>query len=115
MRLKSYTSENNVPTFYAWWLKEVFVPFVDQIRILHGDPPGSKAVLVEDGESVQIQNLLMDSDSRKFLSDNHIMIGKSSASTTEIEQPLDRGNLFKCFDNFSSEKSINACYMTYYF
>lgn len=83
------------PAFYTWWLKEVFVPFVNQIRDLYNDPVGTKVVLVEDGETIQIENLLMDPELRKFLHDNYIMICKSSASTTEIQQPLDRGNIFK--------------------
>jgi hypothetical protein len=47
-----------------------------------------------DGEDVQLKAFL-DKDIRQLLCENNIAVGKSAASTAEIEQECDHGNVLK--------------------
>lgn len=80
--------------FYVWFLKEILIPMCIRMRAMHGHSPDTKIFFAEDGEDVQIKCYL-DPEIRKLCEDNNIVIGKSASSSTEIQQALDRGNLFK--------------------
>jgi hypothetical protein len=51
-----------------------------------------------DGEAIQIR-CYQSQDVLKNLSEQHIVVGKSAASTTQITQPCDIGDCFKATKN----------------
>ena len=81
--------------FYRWFITDCLVPTVQNIRKVYGlTVEDNMAFWQIDGENVQIQ-ALFDLDIRKLLKENNIKVGKSSASTTEIEQECDIEVIFK--------------------
>ena len=80
-------------SFYEWFLQAVLVPQITLIRH-HFQCPQEKCFLQLDGEAVQI-SCFFEEPTIQLMAENNIFVGKSAASTTEIQQPCDRGNLFK--------------------
>lgn len=80
--------------FYKWFMNDIYVPFVRQLR-LHGElAPDAPAYFSLDGEPDQIE-MFKDQDIIDLCNENNIVIGKPPASTTEITQQLDAYNYFK--------------------
>ena len=81
-------------TFYRWFITDIFVKFVSDIRVKYNLQLSEPAYFCLDGESDQI-NPLKETAILKLCEDHNIIIGKPPASTTAITQPLDRGSAFK--------------------
>jgi len=84
--------------FYTWWMKYIYIPWIKQLRTFSNLAPLDPFYHTEDGEWCQIQMLLKGPGSDAMidlLKEEKIAIIKLSASTTEIEQPMDNSNEFK--------------------
>ena len=81
--------------FYSWFITDCLIPIVQNIRKCYKlEMAANMCFLQIDGENVQLEAFL-DKDIRAMLRENNIKVGKSSASSTEIEQECDAGNTFK--------------------
>lgn len=85
--------------FYNWWLSKIYIPFVQQLRELNQLSENDIFLLSEDGEQIQIDMLIEQSEDARELSallwSNKVVVVKLSASTTEIEQAMDNSCTFK--------------------
>jgi hypothetical protein len=89
--------KTRVPTipFYIWFIKEVLVPFVTDIRSAAGGCLDGKLAWFQlDGEAEQIAPYQLK-EVQTLLKDNNIVVEKPPGGTTSWTQPLDRGNYFK--------------------
>lgn len=81
--------------FYAKVITDVIVPFVWRLRKKYNIDESVPAFWTEDGEDLQLKPLKQDSIIVS-LTENRIEAGKSCQSSTEIQQPADAGDGFKC-------------------
>ena len=81
-------------TFYRWFIEDIFVKFVGDIRARYKLQISEPAYLCLDKESDQIKPL-KETAILELCEDHNIIIGKPPASTTAITQPLDRGSAYK--------------------
>jgi hypothetical protein len=89
--------KTRVPTvpFSIWFIKEVLVTFVTDIRSAAGGCLDGKLAWFQlDGEAEQIAPYQLK-DVQTLLKDNNIVVGKPPGGTTSWTQPLDLGNYFK--------------------
>jgi hypothetical protein len=74
------------PAYYEWYIRTILIDFVQRMR------EGMRLTLSDmvfvqlDGENVQIE-CFFNNNLRQLLNENNIVIGKSAASSTEIQQP----------------------------
>ena len=87
-------ARNLTESFYEWFLKSILVPMCNDIKSTTDTDIHNTVFFKEDGEGIQIA-CLMNPGIRKYLKDNNIVLAKSAASTTEIQQELDAHNFFK--------------------
>jgi hypothetical protein len=80
--------------FYKWFNENVLTEFIIELKDSENLSKDAVTWFQLDGEGKQIE-IYKDSTFSKLFSDNNIVVGKPPASTTEITQPCDRGNLFK--------------------
>jgi hypothetical protein len=90
--------------FYKWFNNVVLFEFICLIKETHDLEAPSKTWYQLDGEQTQIE-CYNDPAMIKMLEELNIVIGKPPASTTEITQPCDMGNIFKATK--SKLKKIN--------
>jgi hypothetical protein len=83
------------------------IPLVNDVRDIQGWTPEDSFVFIQmDGEDIQIKCYFEDVV-RQILKSNNIEIGKSAASSTEITQACDSGNIFKG----TKTKMLNITFM----
>ncbi len=80
--------------FYAWFVEQILVKFVQEIISFYKLPETSASWFQLDGEAVQLYPYFNERLCQ-LLKDNHIHVGKPPASTTAITQPCDVGCCFK--------------------
>ena len=82
--------------FYKWFNETVLVEFINDLKISSGGGSNDDNItwFQLDGEMKQIE-IYRDPSILQLLLENNIIVGKLPASTTEITQPCDRGNIFK--------------------
>lgn len=90
--------------FYHWWLKDIYIPWVAQLRQLNGLGADDAIFHSEDGELGQIEMFFegignSNSELHQQLEDRVINIFKLCASSTEIQQALDHSNTFRSTKN----------------
>jgi hypothetical protein len=90
--------------FYKWFNEIVLIEFIQNIKNLNNLANENAVWLQLDGEKIQI-DIYKEKNMTDQLIENNIIVGKPSASTTEITQPCDVGNLFKAAKK--RNKSIN--------
>ena len=84
-------SNTRVPPvkFYEWVLKEICIPFVQNIRLTFNMSPDAPAVVVMDGESNQIYELIHNAELKDLLALYCIYVIKMAASLTHKLQACD--------------------------
>lgn len=90
--------------FYEWYNTAVLVQFIINIKAHRNLSNDSVAWFQLDGEAVQIE-CYKSPAVLKILSDQHVVVGKSAASTTQITQPCDIGDCFKATKNMIKHTS----------
>jgi transposase len=90
-------SKTRVPRidFYKWYLKMVFIPWVQELRQIYSIGADIPAYFQLDGEAAQIGPFLTDPYIRQLMAEHNIMVGKPPASTSSTTQALDAGPLFE--------------------
>jgi len=80
--------------FYKWFNTTILIEFIKDLKALRNLPFESMTWFQLDGEAVQIE-CYQSSEMLQTLCDNHVVVGKPAASTTQISQPCDIGDCFK--------------------
>ena len=86
--------------FFYWYIKEVLLKFVGNVRQDWKIPESEFFFFSLDGEMKQLKAFLKDDRFATLLTDNRIHGYKHAASTTSVSQPLDTGNVFKAMKTF---------------
>jgi hypothetical protein len=93
--------------FLKWFNEFILIKFITDIRSKWNwtdEVNSHPAYVTFDGESIQIDCYTEDKYQNLF-KDLNIYLGKLGASCTAVQQPLDRGDIFKAVK--AANKSIN--------
>ena len=80
--------------YFEWLMSTMVIEFINHIKEMCEIPADDHVYFQLDGEPIQLE-VFKSTSMRSFLKANNISIGKSCASSTEIEQPCDIGDIGK--------------------
>ena len=80
--------------FYQWLIEDIFVPYINKIKIDKNMNQDSISWFTLDGESKKILPM-MANDCQDLFNANNIVVTTPPGSTSHVIQPADVGSVFK--------------------